>query len=95
MLSACGVCMAANIARCTSVWGKFREHIPLLAARALSNKGLSILFKCCKQLRPVPCPLMCITSYVVLNDPAMNQMIGWAIRALDSLPKSVGSDPCM
>ena len=44
MLSAGGGCMAAATARCRSAWGKFREHVPLLTARALPFKLKGRLF---------------------------------------------------
>ena len=44
MLSAGGGCMAAAAARCRAAWGKFREHVPLLTARALPLKVKGHLF---------------------------------------------------
>ena len=44
MLSAGGGCMAAAIARCRCAWGKFRENLPLLTARALPFKIRGRLF---------------------------------------------------
>ena len=44
MLSGGGGCMAAAIARCRCAWGKFRENLPLLTARALPFKIRGRLF---------------------------------------------------
>ena len=44
MLSSGGGCMAAAIARCRCAWGKFRENLPLLTARALPFKIRGRLF---------------------------------------------------
>ena len=44
MLSAGGGCEAAAIARCRCAWGKFRENLPLLTARALPFKIRGRLF---------------------------------------------------
>ena len=44
MLSAGGGCMEAATARCKSAWGNFREHVPLLTARALPFKLKGRLF---------------------------------------------------
>ena len=44
MLSVGGGCTAAAIARCRCAWGKFRENLPLLTARALPFKIRGRLF---------------------------------------------------